>query len=52
MMPWHVIKSDRCPTAKPWAVVKDASGEIVACHASQDGAAAQVRALYANEKKP
>lgn len=48
-MPWHVAKSKSCPASKPWAVIKDADGSVVACHESEESAAAQVRALYASE---
>jgi hypothetical protein len=40
-MPWHVGKS--------FAVIKDGTTEVVACHPTQAAAQAQVRALYANE---
>lgn len=50
-MPWHVAKSSKCPNHKPWAVIKDSNGQVVACHISQESANAQLRALYANEKK-
>lgn len=49
-MPWKVSKGHGCPASKPWAVVKETTGEKVACHATHAKAAAQVRALYANEK--
>lgn len=48
-MPWSVKKDDRCPTEKPWGVVKDDGDELVACHASEDDAKKQQAALYANE---
>ena len=48
-MPWHVTKSSKCPDSKPWAVVKDTDGSIVACHASEGSAKKQMAALYANE---
>lgn len=48
-MPWHVAKSDTCPPGKPFAVIKNADGSTVACHATKDGATAQIRAMYANE---
>lgn len=50
-MPWKVEKSSDCPASKPFAVIKSDSGEKVACHATREGAEAQVRALYVNEKK-
>lgn len=48
-MPWHTAKSDSCPIDKPWAVLKDADGSVVACHQSEESAQAQVAALYASE---
>jgi HK97 family phage prohead protease len=48
-MPWHAAKSSRCPAAKPWAVIKDADGSVVACHPSKADAQRQVAALYVNE---
>lgn len=39
----------QCPTAKPVAVVKDATGEVMGCHANDEDADAQIAALYANE---
>jgi len=49
-MPFHVERSDTCPPSKPWACVKDATGEVLGCHASEADAQAQVDALYANER--
>lgn len=48
-MPWHVTEDDRCPTSRPWGVVKDDDGELEGCHATQDDAKDQLAALYANE---
>jgi HK97 family phage prohead protease len=48
-MPWHVAKSAQCPASKPWGVIKDADGSLVACHATEASAQKQVDALYANE---
>lgn len=48
-MPYHVAESAKCPTSKPWAVIKDSDGEIMGCHPSQSAAADQMAALYANE---
>lgn len=50
-MPWHVAKSSSCPDSKPWGVIKDSTGTVVACHASKDKALKQLAALYASEKK-
>jgi HK97 family phage prohead protease len=44
------VKDDRCSDAKPWGVVAK-TGELVACHATQDDAKKQQAALYANEAK-
>src|SRR5512139_3066838 len=49
-MPWHVAKSDQCPASRPWAVIKDADGEVEGCHASEAAAAKQMAALYASEE--
>jgi hypothetical protein len=48
-MPWHVDRSGQCPAAKPWAVIKDADGEVVACHTTHAMANRQMAALYASE---
>lgn len=48
-MPWVVTVDGRCPTDKPWAVLKQTDGSIVACHPTKDKADAQQKALYANE---
>lgn len=47
-MPWHTAKDSRCPSDKPWAVVKDSDGSVVACHISEEAAQKQVAALYIN----
>lgn len=49
-MPWHVTKSGQCPADRPYAVVKNADGSLVACHATEDAAQKHVTALYANYK--
>ena len=48
-MPWHTTQHSECPADKPWAVVTDASGEVMGCHPSEDAAHEQMAALYANE---
>lgn len=48
-MPYHVTRSGECPASKPWAVVKDADGDIMGCHATERDADQQMAALYANE---
>lgn len=48
-MPWHVAKSASCPASKPYAVIKESDGSVVACHATKESAQHQVAALYANE---
>ena len=50
-MPWHVAQSTDCPESKPWAVIKDADGEIEGCHETEDAAKQQMAALYANEDR-
>lgn len=51
-MPWFVARGHGCQGPNPWAVVKgtpDSPQDKVACHATEDSARAQVRALYAAE---
>lgn len=48
-MPWHVIKSSQCGSSKPWAVVKDSTGEVEGCHETEAQADKQMAALYAAE---
>ena len=50
-MPWHVAKSDSCPSSKPWAVIKDSDSSVVACHESKSSAEDQLAALYASERE-
>jgi HK97 family phage portal protein len=47
--PWHVVSdSSQCPASKPYAVVVDATGEVVGCHATRSDADDHVAALYSN----
>lgn len=48
-MPYHVTKSNECPSDKPWAVIKDSDGEIMGCHMTEDDAMDQMKAIHANE---
>lgn len=50
-MPWHVARSDSCPTSRPWAVILDSDGSVEGCHPNRDAANRQMAALYANEGK-
>jgi hypothetical protein len=50
-LPWHVGTSDECPESKPYAVIKDADGEVEGCHETREKAEAQMAALYASETK-
>lgn len=51
-VPWHVARnSSKCPSSKPYAVVKDADGSVAGCHATEASANDQLRALYASEPK-
>jgi len=51
-VPWHISKGHSgCPSAKPWAVIKNNDDSVAGCHASKKQAKAHLRALYANEKK-
>lgn len=50
--PWHIVAdSSQCPASKPYAVVLDSTGQVVAggCHKTRAEAEAHMRALYANE---
>lgn len=49
-VPWHKVHGHaECTGEKPWAVVKDSTGEVAGCHASEADADSQLAALYANE---
>lgn len=51
-MPWKVAAGgSRCPSYKPFAVVRKDTGALVACHETEESAQKQVAALYANEEK-
>lgn len=48
-MPWRIQKGhSKCPSSKPWGVVKEADGSVAGCHSSRAGAIRQQRALYRN----
>lgn len=50
VVPWHTVHNhSACPAGKPWAVVKDATGDVEGCHASESDANDQLAALYASE---
>ena len=46
-MPWKVIK-DKARCGSGFALVNSETNDLVACHKSKKGAAAQQRALYAS----
>lgn len=48
-MPYSVAESTVCPIAKPWAVTKDGTAQVLGCHSSQTDAQEQIAALYASE---
>lgn len=48
-MPWHIARSDRCPTSRPYAVIKDDDGAVQGCHPSRESAKRQLAALNAKE---
>lgn len=48
-MPYHISKSESCPSSKPYAVIKDADGEIMGCHESRSSAEDQLAAIHINE---
>jgi len=50
-MPWHVMRTNKCPSDKPWGVIKKGDGKVVGCHTDQADANKQLKALYANEGK-
>jgi HK97 family phage prohead protease len=51
-MPWSIRSSHpECPTAEPFAVVKDDDESVVGCHMSQKSAEKQMAALHANEAR-
>jgi hypothetical protein len=50
-MPWSVKKTSQCSKSKPWGVIKDSDGSLVACHTSKSKAQKQQAALYAAEPK-
>lgn len=50
-MPYEVKKSDKCSASTPWGVFKKDDGSLVACHASEEKANAQIAAIHANEGK-
>lgn len=50
VMPWHKVQDhSECSAGEPWAVVRDATGEVEGCHASEEAADRQLAALYAAE---
>jgi hypothetical protein len=51
-MPWKVVHNGgTCSGSEPWAVIKETDGSTAGCHASRAEALAQMRALYASEKR-
>lgn len=49
-MPWIVMpNAPSCPSDKPFGVRKEATGEMVGCHATHGEANDHVAALYAND---
>jgi HK97 family phage prohead protease len=49
-LPYHVSKTDECPASKPYGVIKDADGEVMGCHETEDAAKEQMARLYSSEK--
>jgi len=47
-MPWHI--SDNAKDCSGYAVVLDATSEVVGCHKTKEDAKAHLAALYANVK--
>lgn len=51
-MPWHVVPNHReCTDAKPHAVVKDDTGEVVGCHRSEASAKMQIAIMREAESE-
>lgn len=49
-MPWSKVQDHSdCPSDEPWAVVKDETGEVEGCHATEEEADSQIAALNAAE---
>lgn len=48
-MPYEIVKSDKCPDSKPYAVVKKDGGKVMGCHPSEAAAKKQMAAIYVNE---
>lgn len=50
-MPYTVKKGQGCPENRPYAVVKTATGEVLACHATPEAAGKQIGAINHSEKE-
>lgn len=50
-MPYHVAKTTKCPSSKPWGCIKTSTGKVMGCHPTKAKAEKQMAALYANEPK-
>lgn len=49
-VPYSIVQDHPdCGADTPWAVTKDADGELMGCHGTEDGAKLQQAALYAEE---
>lgn len=49
--PYDVRRDDRCPSSRPWAVVKSDSGELIGCHETREGAVDQRQAISIRERE-
>lgn len=49
IVPWHTVQNHADCASGQWAVVKDATGEVEGCHATEAAANKQMAALYASE---
>ena len=49
-MPYMIGMSDSCPADKPHAVMKNADGKLMGCHATEEDAKKQMAALYASDE--
>lgn len=48
-MPYRIVKSDKCPASKPFAVINTQTGKQHGCHETKESATSQMRLLYGIE---
>lgn len=49
--PYDVRRDERCPSSRPWAVVKSQTGELIGCHETREGAVDQRQAISIRERE-